>query len=100
MSGTWEALKRKHLSPERIRKAKKEAERMALELDLRALRVAAGKTQVEMAPAMEMTQSELSRLERREDIRLSTLHRYVHALGGRIKVVAEVGKKKIVLAEG
>ena len=100
MPGRWEDLRKKHLSPERIAKVENEALRDALELDLKAVREAAGKTQTELAPLVEMSQSELSRLERRDDVRLSTLSRYVHALGGRLKIVAEVGGKKVVIAEG
>jgi len=39
-------------------------------------------TQVDVARTAEMTQSELSRLESRGDHRISTLRRYVEALGG------------------
>jgi predicted transcriptional regulator len=100
MPGRWEDLKKKHLSPERIAKVERAALATALDLDLRALREAAGKTQTEVAPLVAMTQSELSRLERREDVRLSTLNRYVRALGGRLKVTAEINGKKVIIAEG
>jgi len=95
----WEDLKRKHLTAAKIAEAEEAAGQDALEMDLRALRKAANLTQNEMAPLIEMTQSELSRLERREDHRVSTLARYVRALGGHLKIVAEVGKKKVTLAE-
>lgn len=95
----WEDLKRRNLSTKQIAEVEATADRDALELDLRALRKAANLTQLQMAPLIEMTQSELSRLERREDHRVSTLARYVRALGGRLKIVAEVRKKKVVLGE-
>ena len=95
----WENLKRKHLTAAQIAEAEGAAERDALEMDLRALRKAANLTQAEMAPLIAMTQSELSRLERRDDVHVSTLARYVRALGGKLKIVAEIGKKKVVLAE-
>jgi predicted transcriptional regulator len=95
----WQDVKRKHLSPEQITEVEKTAEQDALELDLRALRKVANLTQLQMAPLIKMTQPELSRLERREDHRVSTLARYVRALGGRLKIVAEVRKKKVTLAE-
>jgi hypothetical protein len=34
-----------------------------------------------------MNQSEVSRLERRGDVRLSTLRRYADALGGRLRLI-------------
>jgi predicted transcriptional regulator len=95
----WQDVKRKHLSPEQITEVEKAADQDALELDLRALRKVANLTQLQMAPLIRMTQPELSRLERREDHRVSTLARYVRALGGRLKIVAEVRKKKVTLAE-
>ena len=95
----WQDVKRKHLSPEQITEVEKAADQDALELDLRALRKVANLTQIQMAPLIKMTQPELSRLERREDHRVSTLARYVRALGGRLKIVAEVRKKKVTLAE-
>jgi predicted transcriptional regulator len=95
----WQDLKRKHLTPEQIVEVERDADQDALELDLRALRKVANLTQLQMAPLIKMTQPELSRLERRADHRLSTLARYVRALGGRLKIVAEVGKKKVTLAE-
>lgn len=93
-------MKKKHMSTARIAKIEAAAGKEALELDLRALRLAAGKTQVEMAPLIDMTQSELSRFERREDHRLSLLRRYVKALGGRFKLTVEIDNKTITLLEG
>lgn len=43
-------------------------------------------TQAEVADRAGMSQSEISRLERREDCLLSTLDRYVTALGGTLRI--------------
>ncbi len=70
-------------------------------LTLRTLREAAGKTQVEVAETSQINQADISRLESRgsfEDCQLSTLQRYVAALGGQLELVAAFGNKKIVLA--
>jgi predicted transcriptional regulator len=53
--------------------------------------------QVEAAQSMDMTQSELSRLEARDDHRISTLRRYVEALGGRLEVTAVFGGRRVKL---
>jgi transcriptional regulator with XRE-family HTH domain len=69
-------------------------------LTLRAVREAAGRTQVEVREASGIDQSDISRLEGREtleDSQVSTLQRYVAALGGRLDVVAVFGDKKIIL---
>jgi predicted transcriptional regulator len=56
-------------------------------LDLRALREAIGRTQEQIARAAAMDQGDVSRLEQREDAKLSTLRRYVRALGGKLELV-------------
>ncbi len=68
-----------------------------LEMSLRELRRLAGMTQIELAAAADMQQSEVSKIERRDDLLLSTLRRYVQALGGELDIVARVGGKSIVL---
>lgn len=50
------------------------------------LRRRAGKTQAEVAEALGVRQSDVSKLERRADVRLSTLRRYVAALGGKLDI--------------
>jgi len=59
-------------------------------VDLATLRRSAGLTQLALAERMGISQSDLSKLERRRDLHLSTLQAYVHALGGRVHLVAEL----------
>ena len=69
-------------------------------LTLRTLREAAGKTQVDVTGVSQMDQADISRLEGREsfdDCQVSTLQRYLSAIGGRLELVAAFGDKKIVL---
>jgi transcriptional regulator with XRE-family HTH domain len=69
-------------------------------LTLRAVRQAAGRTQLEVREASGIDQADISRLEGREsldDFQVSTLQRYVAALGGRLDVVAVFGDKEIIL---
>ena len=93
----WEDIKRRRLKPEKLKELEERAEAEALLLTLRELREMSGKTQAEIAGVAEMTQSELSRAERREDHLLSTLRRYVEALGGELEVVAVLDDKRILL---
>ncbi|NJL28944.1 MAG: helix-turn-helix transcriptional regulator [Thermoanaerobaculia bacterium] len=97
---TWQEIRAKKFSPEQLREIDEEIERELVEMDLRALREAAGLTQDELAARVEITQSQLSKLERREDHRVSTLRRYVEALGGHLEIVAVIGSKRVRLAEG
>jgi DNA-binding Xre family transcriptional regulator len=56
---------------------------------LPTLRRGLGFTQVELAGRVGMSQSDLSKLERRRDVRLSTLRAYAAALGGRLRCMFE-----------
>ena len=67
------------------------------EMDLRELRIAAGMTQEEVSEALKSAQSEISRLEKRDDFRVSTLREYVHALGGRLEIIAAFGNRRVRL---
>jgi len=69
-------------------------------LTLRTLREAAGKTQVDVTDVAQMDQADVSRLEGRErfdDCQVSTLQRYLSAIGGRLEIVAAFGDKKIIV---
>ncbi len=93
----WSELKKQKMSPEQIAASEQWASQESLKMTLRELREFAQKTQADTAAAAEMTQSELSRLERREDHLLSTLRRYVEALGGRLDIVAVFDNRQIRL---
>jgi predicted CopG family antitoxin len=72
-----------------------------IHLTMRTLREAAGKTRTEVAEASMIDQAGLSRLESRDnlaDCQVSTLQRYVAALGGQLELVAAFRNKKIILS--
>jgi len=56
---------------------------------LRRLREARALTQSTMADLLDMDQSDVSRLERRSDMLLSTLKRFVQATGGEMHIVIQ-----------
>jgi transcriptional regulator with XRE-family HTH domain len=96
----WAEIRAKKFSPEELRRIDQEVEAELLEMDLRALREAVGLTQEELAKRVDVTQSQLSKLERRPDHRITTLRRYVEALGGTLEICAIVDGKRIKLVEG
>jgi len=55
-------------------------------VSLRTLREGMGKTQSEVAHAMGTDQGEVSRIERRGDVQVSTLRRYAEAVGARLEL--------------
>lgn len=56
---------------------------------LKDLRQAVAQTQKELAVALGVGQDTISRLEKRSDMLLSTLRRYVEAMGGKLELVAQ-----------
>jgi len=66
---------------------------------LRGLRLARGRTQRDVAEAMGLTQPEISKLERRQDVRVSTARAFVAAVGGELRLVAAFGPEEIPLGE-
>jgi hypothetical protein len=88
---------RAKLSPERRERNRIRAQADLIEMELQELRKFSGKTQVEVAAALKTTQGQVSLAESREDHLLSTLRRYVEALGGELDVVARFGDKSIRL---
>ncbi|MDZ7736290.1 MAG: XRE family transcriptional regulator [Gammaproteobacteria bacterium] len=73
------------LPARRRRKIRNRAAELAT---LKDLRQAMQRTQEEMALALDIGQDSVSRLEKRSDMLLSTLRRYVEAMGGRLEIVA------------
>lgn len=94
---TWKSVKASRLDPESMVRVARRVEREVATLTLRELRQDLAMTQAELAEAAKMTQSELSRLESRDDHRISTLRRYVEALGGEIEITAIFGKRRVKL---
>jgi hypothetical protein len=68
-----------------------------LEVSLRELRRAVGKTQAALASEAGLTQGALSHFENATDHKLSALRKYVAALGGELEVAAVVGGRRFPL---
>ena len=75
--------------PEGERKsiARRTRELIAEELSLQELRKAIGVTQVQVAKSLGKRQDEISRIEQRGDLLLSTLRDYVQSLGGELELL-------------
>lgn len=70
------------------------------ELSLQELRRARRMTQVKMARSLGIAQKQISELERRTDMHISTLRRSVEALGGKLSLVAEFPDRPPVILTG
>jgi DNA-binding XRE family transcriptional regulator len=81
-------------------KRRAKVEQRAAELaTLKDLRHAVEQTQEELATALGVGQDTISRLEQRSDMLLSTLKRYVEAMGGKLNLVAKFPNRPPVIIE-
>lgn len=96
---TWKSVRAGRLSREAIERVRERARAQLDESTLKQLRQDLALTQVELARVADMTQSELSRLEGRADHRISTLRRYIEALGGELEISAIIGKRRVKLTD-
>jgi transcriptional regulator with XRE-family HTH domain len=79
----------KKLSPERREKVLAMAQKLiAEEKSLRDIRKAREYSQVALAEILGMHQGDLSKFERRTDAYLSTIRRYIEAMGGTLELIA------------
>jgi DNA-binding XRE family transcriptional regulator len=90
----------KEVSPARRKKIEdRAAQLLAEEMSLRELRRAHKLTQERIAETLGIGQDQISRLEQRSDLLISTLRSYVEAMGGRLTLIAEFpGHKPVVLS--
>jgi DNA-binding XRE family transcriptional regulator len=89
----WEDIRHKR-TPEREAAVERLRDEMVEQVTLRQLRDLLGLTQVELAARMDASQAQLSAIEKRDDRLVSTMRKYVEALGGklRLQAVFEGGK--------
>jgi DNA-binding XRE family transcriptional regulator len=80
--------KRRPLSSDGHQRVEEIKRAMQLEIALAELREMRGATQSSVALELETSRPNVARIEREIDIRLSTLERYVQALGGKLEIHA------------
>lgn len=96
MTVTLDEFMKDFTPKERAKVRARTAELIEQELTLRDLRQAEQLTQERMAELLGVEQENVSRLERRADLLLSTLSSYVAAMGGRLRLIAEFPNRKPV----
>jgi transcriptional regulator with XRE-family HTH domain len=73
---------------------------IAEEMTMRDLRKAREITQVEMAKTLGVKQEQVSRIEKRTDIHISTLRKAVEAMGGELNLIAKFPSGRAVKLTG
>jgi DNA-binding Xre family transcriptional regulator len=87
MARKFEELRAK-MSPEARARSEARTRQLIAEMPLEELRNARKLTQVQLAESMGLTQSSVSKLEKRTDMYLSTLAHFVEAMGGQLEIRA------------
>ncbi|MGH8812213.1 MAG: helix-turn-helix domain-containing protein [Advenella sp.] len=66
---------------------------------LKDLRKATGHTQEDLAIALDIGQGTISRIEKRNDMLVSTLQHYIESLGGKLQIVAAFTDRPSIVVE-
>ncbi len=85
------------MSPERQRANAAEAERMQREMPLDQLRAARAITQEHLAELLGVKQASISKMERRADMYVSTLARFIEAMGGKLEIRAVFSDGAVII---
>lgn len=79
---------REKMSPESRERSHALAAKYRAEMPLNELREALDITQVHLSRLLKVNQAAVSKMERRTDMYVSTLHDFIRAMGGELKITA------------
>jgi DNA-binding XRE family transcriptional regulator len=79
---------RARMSPEAQATAAAEAQRLGEEMDLADVRRALKLSQEEIGQTLQIKQGSVAKIEKRADMYVSTLRRFIEAMGGELEIVA------------
>lgn len=83
----WSEI-RAQASPETLERAARKTEAMLAAIELNELRKARNLTQEELADRLGVKQANVSKMERRLDMHVSTLRDVIEAMGGELRLTA------------
>lgn len=88
---------RASLKPERRARNQQRTQIMVEEIALQELRQALNLTQEQVTEIMQMNQAAVSKMEHQSDMYISTLQKFVRAMGGHLKLVASFPEREVTL---
>lgn len=83
------------LPKERQERIKAKAEKLKQSYELAQIRQSARISQAQLAEKMGVSQANISKIENGDDVKISTLIKYVQALGGKLSINAQINGKNI-----
>ena len=87
------------MSPENQARAKARTEEMLAELAIQDLCRALSLTREQLLEAMQTNQGAVSKMDSQSTIYVSTLRKYVSAMGGQLKLVASFPDRDVVFSQ-
>ena len=98
MAKSYETLRNK-IPPEQWARIEKKASKILEEMSLNDIRLSRRCSQTELADLLEIRQASVSKLEHRSDIHVSSLRKYIEALGGELVIQAEFPEGAVRIRE-
>jgi DNA-binding transcriptional regulator YiaG len=86
---------RARMTPEAQARAQEAADRLSAEMDLAELRRAMQLSQAEIAEVLNVSQGAVAKIERRADMLVGTLRRFIQAMGGDLELVARFPHRSV-----
>lgn len=90
---------RNKMTPEQRAKSEARAKLVSLHISLIELQKSLGISQENLEKEIGIDLANISELDNMDDIQILTLFRYIKALGGSLKIVANFPEKEVVLAQ-
>lgn len=88
---------RSQLSPERQVRNAEATQAMLREMALHELRQARATSQERLAETLQVGQPAVAKMERRTDMYVSNLRRYIEALGGKLEITAKFADTEVAI---
>lgn len=101
MAKSFTTLKNK-LSPDSKKRVEERIRTALVDMPLAELRQARKLTQQQLAEAMKIKQASVSKMESQADMYISTMRKYIEAMGGELEIIAKFpeGNVKVECFEG
>lgn len=89
------ATLRKQMTPEAQERAHAKSELLETEMALAEVRRAMKLSQEELAAILQINQASVAKMEKRTDMYIGTLRRFIQAMGGELEIVARFPDRQI-----
>ena len=89
----------KNMPASRQKKIRQRTQKLLHDITLQELRQALELTQTELAETLDINQAAVSKMENQSDMYISTLRRFVEAMGGSLEIIAKFPGGEVSITE-